>query len=118
MKLFADECLYYVTVEALRVWGHDVITTQETKLVGQIDEVQLQEAVKQQRVLITNDLDFSNIRRYPPANHCGIIVLKIRPAVLKDVHIVLEKLLQNRSQERLNKTLAIVDRNKYRIRRA
>ncbi len=39
-------------------------------------------------------------------------------AVLKDVHIVLRKLLQNRSQESLNKSLAIVDRNKYRIRRA
>ena len=116
MKLFADECVYQVTVEALRSWGHDVVTTQEVNLAGEADEEQLQEAISQGRVLITNDLDFSNIRRYPPANHCGIIVLKIRPRTLTEVHAVLKTLLDRSSQERLHQNLVIVDRNKYRVR--
>ena len=116
MKLFADECVYQVTVDALRSWGHDVVTTQEVNLAGEADEEQLQEAISQRRVLITNDLDFSNIRRYPPANHCGIIVLKIRPRILNEVHAVLRTLLDRSSQEGLHQSLVIIDRNKYRIR--
>ena len=116
MKLFADECIYQVTVEALRSWGHDVVTTQEQNLAGKVDEVQFQEAISQGRVLITNDLDFSNIRRYPPANHCGIIVLKIRPRILSEVHSVLKTLLDRSSQEHLHQTLVMIDRNKYRLR--
>ena len=116
MKLFADECVYYVTVEALRSWGHDVVTAQEENLTGEIDQVQLRQAIRQQRVLITNDLDFRNIRRFPPADHCGIIVLKIRPKILTEVHAVLKKLLENTSPESLIQTLAIVDRRKYRLR--
>ena len=117
MKLFADECVYRVTVEALRSWGHDVVTTQEANLVGEADAIQLQEAISQGRILITADLDFSNIRRYPPANHNGIIVLKIRPKILNEVHALLKKLVETISQENLNQTLVIVDRNKYRVRR-
>ena len=30
------------------------------------------------RVLITLDLDFGNVRAYPPADHAGIIVLRPR----------------------------------------
>ena len=116
MKLFTDECVYQITVEALRSWGHNVVTTQEQNLAGEVDDVQLQEAIKQGRILITNDLDFSNIRRYPLANHCGIIVLKIRPRILNEVHAVLRTLLDRSSQEGLHQSLVIIDRNKYRIR--
>ncbi|MEW5956134.1 MAG: DUF5615 family PIN-like protein [Chloroflexota bacterium] len=116
MKLFADECVYHITVKALRSWGHDVVTTQELNLVGKADKLQLEAAISQGRVLITNDLDFSNIRRYPPAHHSGIVVLKIRPRVLNQVHTVLKRLLDSTSQESLQQTLVIVDRNKYRLR--
>jgi hypothetical protein len=34
MNLFADECVYKVTVDLLRSWGHDVLTAQEVGLAG------------------------------------------------------------------------------------
>jgi predicted nuclease of predicted toxin-antitoxin system len=117
MKLFADECVYRNTVESLRSWGHDVETVQDVGLIGHEDEDLLAHAIAQERVLITIDLDFSNIRNYPPKDHRGVIVLRIRPRELKQVHLVLETLLQNTSQEELNQTLVIVDSKKYRIRR-
>lgn len=61
-------------------------------------------------------MDFSNIRRYTPKSHRGIIVAKIRPRNAKQVHKVLEHLLNNITIDRLSKSLVIVDQNKYRIR--
>jgi predicted nuclease of predicted toxin-antitoxin system len=80
MNLFADECVYKVTVDLLRSWGHDVLTAQEVGLSGKPDEEILAYAVRHERVLITIDMDFSNIRHYTPESHRGIIVAKIRRA--------------------------------------
>jgi len=79
MNIFADECVYKVTVALLRSWGHDVLTAQEAGLAGKSDEDILAYATMHERVLITIDMDFSNIRRYTPKSHKGIIVAKIRP---------------------------------------
>jgi predicted nuclease of predicted toxin-antitoxin system len=116
MNFFADECVYKITVALLRSWGYDVLTAQEVGLAGKSDEEILAYAIMHERVLITIDLDFSNIRHYPPQSHKGIIVAKIRPRNANAVHKVLEHLLKNVGLERLNKSLVIVDQNKYRIR--
>ena len=36
-------------------------------------------SVSRNWILLTNDLDFGDIIRYPPDQHCGVIVLRIRP---------------------------------------
>ncbi len=117
MKILADECVYFLTSKALREWGHNVVTAQEIGLSGAPDEAILRSAFEEKRLLVTNDLDFSNIRHYPPDRHYGIIVLKIRPHTLIDVHYVLKNFLESTTQEELTQTLVIVDRNKYRLRR-
>ena len=116
MNIFADECVYKSTVDLLRSWGHDVLTTQEAGLAGKRDEEILAYAVMHERVLITIDMDFSNIRHYPPKSHKGIIVAKIRPRNADAVHKALKHLLNNIKPDRLSKSLVIVDQNKYRIR--
>jgi len=116
MNIFADECVYKVTVELLRSWGHDVLTAQEAGLAGKPDEELLAYAVMHERVLITIDMDFSNIRHYPPKSHKGIVVAKMRPRNADQVHNVLEYLLGNIEESTLNQSLVIVDQNKYRIR--
>lgn len=116
MNIFADECVYKVTVALLRSWGHDVLTAQDVELAGRPDEEILAYAIKHERVLITIDMDFSNIRHYPPKSHKGIIVAKIRPRNADAVHRVLKHLLNNIEPDRLSKSLVIVDQNKYRIR--
>jgi len=118
MKLFADECVYQKTIEAIQSWGHDITTTRDVGLSGESDEQIFAYAVKEGRILVTADLDFSNIRYYPPKEHWGIIVLKVRPAILPQVHTVLKTLLEHASQEYFAKALVVVDRNKYRVRRA
>jgi predicted nuclease of predicted toxin-antitoxin system len=116
MKIFADECVYKITVTLLRSWGHDVLTTQDVGLAGKPDEEILAYAMMHERVLITIDMDFSNIRHYQPKSHKEIIVAKIRPRNANAVHKVLEHLLRNIEPDRIRGSLVIVDQNKYRIR--
>jgi len=116
MILFADECVYQATVKLLREWGYDTLTAQEAGLAGRPDEEILAYAITHKRVLLTIDMDFSNIRRYPPRSHMGIILLKIRPRVADEVHAALKHLLENTGEPKLSRSLVIVDQSKYRIR--
>ena len=116
MNFLADECVYSITTQLLRSWAHNVLTAQEVGLAGKPDANILAYAVEHKRVLITIDMDFSNIRRYPPESHTGIIVLKIRPRTVEKVHTVLAQVLRDVGIEQLSKSLIMIDQTKYRIR--
>lgn len=116
MNLFADECVYKVTVEALRNTGHNVIIVQEEGMMGYKNGEVLAWAVKNKRIFITNDLHFTNIIVYPPSTHHGIIVLKMRPGIIKEAHEVLFRFLSTTSQQNIDQKLIIIDRNKFRVR--
>jgi predicted nuclease of predicted toxin-antitoxin system len=116
MKFFADECVYAATTQLLRTRQQDVVTAQDAGLSGKSDEEILAYAVEHGRVLITIDMDFSNIRRFPPKSYIGIIVLKIRPRTAEKVHNVLEQVLRELDDEQLSKSLVMIDQGKYRVR--
>lgn len=117
MKLFADESVWEITREFVRQLGHDLATVEERGLAGASDEVVLAQALAEDRVLMSRDLDFSNILLYPPANHWGIIVLRIKPHTTEAVHRILASVLIYFNQESIQQTLVIVDHNKFRERR-
>jgi predicted nuclease of predicted toxin-antitoxin system len=68
------------------------------------------------RVLVTLDLDFSNIRAYPPSQHAGIIVLRPKR---QDKRMVL-KLMERIALALANRTPAgelwIVETDRIRFR--
>ena len=118
MKLFADACVYRVTEEAVCQWGHDVELAREVGLAAAGNGDILAYALQTDRVLLTRDLDFSNILTYPLSSHEGVIVLKIEPVHIPQVHAVLRDLLSAVTQDEMRHALAIIDRNKWRLRRA
>ena len=118
MKFFADHCAYSVTVKFLRGLGHTVKTAKEAGLEVADDTDILQHAKDTDAVLLTNDLDFANILLYPPASYLSIIVLKISKATTPQVHAVLQQMLNNIPSDQFSGALFVVDRNKYRVRRA
>lgn len=75
MKLFADECVYKVTVDLLRSWGHDVHTAEEAGVAGKPDDQILAYAIAHKRVLITIDMELQQPQALPTENsqrnHCG-----------------------------------------------
>jgi predicted nuclease of predicted toxin-antitoxin system len=113
--LLADECVYKVTTDFLISLGYDVVTAQELGLAGADDEIIIDKAVALGRVLLTRDVDFSNILLYPPARYLGIAVLKMSPATTSAVHRVLKQALAQTHD--LTGVLLVIDRNKFRIRR-
>ena len=71
-----DENLPRDAEALLRGAGHDVQTVLDEHLGGNSDPRVLDACRTESRVLITFDLDFSDIRLYPPAEHSGIWLLR------------------------------------------
>ena len=60
----------------LRKAGHDVHTVLDERLGGSPDSSILAASGAEDRILVTFDLDFSDIRAYPPGSHKGIWILR------------------------------------------
>lgn len=70
------------TIEKL---GHDVDTTQHEGLSGSSDRELWEAAQKDRRFLITQDLDFSDIRRFAPGSHQGLLLIRLRSPDLRSL---------------------------------
>jgi len=80
-RLYSNENFPYPTVEALRAFGHDVVTTQDVGQSGQQipDEQVLTFASTEQRAVITlNRDDFRKLHQLS-ADHFGIIICTVDP---------------------------------------
>ncbi len=78
MRIKLDENLPGSIAVQLRSLGHDVHTVADEGLCGQADPVIRQAAFDEGRLLITQDLDFSDIRDLSTTGHPGILILRLR----------------------------------------
>lgn len=117
VKFLADECTFDLTVKFLRNEGWDVTTVREIGLRGAKDSEVLNKAQEMRAVLVTRDMDFGDIRRFPPSGYCGIVVLKMTHRTSDEVHAVLRKMLREVKEDEFSGALFVVDRNKWRKRR-
>jgi predicted nuclease of predicted toxin-antitoxin system len=78
MKIKLDENLPTRTASALKTAGHDVQTVREEGLSGCFDLNLWETAQREKRFLITQDLDFSDVRRFAPGTHHGILLVRLR----------------------------------------
>ena len=76
MKAKIDENLPAECAVVLRNAGFEADSVFDERLMG-ADDTQIASRCRAEgRVLVTLDLDFGNIRAYPPRQHAGIIVLR------------------------------------------
>jgi predicted nuclease of predicted toxin-antitoxin system len=78
LKFKTDENLPLEAATTLRGSGFDVETVWDESLSGADDETIANSVRAEARILLTLDLDFANIRAYPPEQHPGIIVLRLK----------------------------------------
>ncbi len=117
MRFKVDENLPIDVAEILRANSHDAMTIFDQEMVGEPDPRVASVCRVEQRALVTLDLDFSDIRTYPPAAHPGIIILRPRTQSKPDVLALLGRLLPLLGGvERLAGNLWIVQENGIRIR--
>ena len=78
MKIKLDENLPERLVAALAALGHDIDTVRAERLNGQADPNVWSATQATKRFLITQDLDFSDVRRYEPGTHIGLLLVRWR----------------------------------------
>ncbi len=116
MKFKLDENLPTALTELLRAAGHDVMTVADEALSGSNDPKVLQAAASEGRMLLTFDLDFADIRRYPIGSHAGIVVFRLRDQRWAALEQPARRLIESGLLDRLQSGLAIVDESRVRIR--
>ncbi|WP_017294353.1 DUF5615 family PIN-like protein [Geminocystis herdmanii] len=116
MKFKIDENLPIEFAELLRSQGYNAETVKEENLCGKPDENIIEVCQQENRILVTLDLDFADIRAYPPQNYSGIIVLRASRQDKLYLLSIFAKIIPSLRQETINNTLWIVEENKIRIR--
>ena len=96
--------------------GHDAQTVHDERLAGHPDATILDVCLNEDRVLITLDLDFSDIRQYPPSSHRGIWVLRPETQSIENTLSVLKGALAFVADEPTTNRLWIVEPGRVRIR--
>ncbi len=94
MKIKLDENLPGSLTIPLGSLGHDVHTTQEAALAGRSDREVWGAAQKESRFLITQDLDFSDLRLFSPGSHHGIPLVRLRSPDRKSLRARVAELFQ------------------------
>jgi predicted nuclease of predicted toxin-antitoxin system len=116
MKFKLDENIPVEVSMLLREAGHDALSVLDQGMGGKADEHIIQVCMQEQRALITLDLDFADIKTYPPSNYHGIFVLRVKMQSRSKVLEVVTKLIPYLPSESIEKQLWIVEEDKIRMR--
>jgi predicted nuclease of predicted toxin-antitoxin system len=77
VRIKLDENLPRRLVRFLNDLGHDTDTVFDERLAGQDDDAVWRAAQTTGRFLITQDLDFSDVRMYQPGTHHGLLLVRL-----------------------------------------
>jgi len=117
MRLLTDQDVYQITVAQLREWGHDVVTARELGMQRAADEDLLRKAGETERLFVTRDKDFGALVFLKEEFSAGVILLRVTPPTIEDIHRELHRLFQEHSEEELRHLFCVVEPHRHRIRR-
>ncbi len=116
MRFKVDENLPPFMAGRLTTAGFDAMTIVEQAFGGISDDRLVPLCVTEGRILVTLDLDFSDVRRYPPGNGPGFIVLRLERQDRSDFEAAAELLLKALAGNEVNGALWIVEKSRVRVR--
>jgi predicted nuclease of predicted toxin-antitoxin system len=116
VKFKIDENLPQEFAELLCKASHDAESVFDEGLVGEADSTIIDVCKIEERCLITLDLDFSDMRTYPPSDLPGLIVLRLRNQDKFSVVALVPKLVELFNLEKVTGRLWIVEEDRVRIR--
>jgi len=101
----------------LKDLSHDVDTVPQEGLAGRDDQTIWDAAQQAQRFLITQDLDFSDIRRYAPGRHRGLMIVRLRDPSRRALVQRIQAAFQTEDVEGWQGCFVVVTDRKIRVRR-
>lgn len=117
MKIKLDENLPEALALRLAARGHDVETVRQEGLAGLDDPPVWNAAQREARFFITQDLDFSDARRFAPGTHTGIMLVRLvspsRSALIDRV----DAAFISHDANQWTRCVVVVTEGKVRVRR-
>jgi predicted nuclease of predicted toxin-antitoxin system len=115
MKIKLDENLPLGLAFLLQDLGHDVHTTREEGLSGHADSDIWQTAQEESRFLITQDMDFSDSRKFAPGSHCGILLVRLRTPDRRKLIDRVSTLFEDENVADWNRCFVVATERKLRV---
>ena len=118
MKIKLDENLPLRLAILLKDLGHDVHTLHDELLLGHADREIWEAAQKESRFLITQDLDFSDLRQFAPGSHHGILLVRLRSPNRRDLIERIGELFQKENAGEWAGCFVVATERKIRVLRS
>jgi predicted nuclease of predicted toxin-antitoxin system len=118
LRFLIDEDCPLSLENLLNLKGYDTIHVKTSGLSGTKDPQLFIFAQQEQRIIISRDLGWANIKTYPPNSHCGLIVLRFPfEANAIEIRQVVEQFIDRVDTSEIVGATVIVDKNKFRVRK-
>jgi predicted nuclease of predicted toxin-antitoxin system len=115
MKIKLDENLPHRLATLLKNLSHEVDTVNDENLTGSADSEVWQVAQKESRIFITQDLDFSDARKYLPGSHHGLVLIRLHSPNRRNLIDRVVELFQNENVSEWPGCFVVATERKIRI---
>lgn len=115
MKLKLDENIPVSVKHLLVNVSKEIHSVYDEDLAGVKDAVLWEACQLEKRFLITQDLDFSDIRRFSPGTHHGILLLRLKNPSSMAIKSLVSELVNKYCFEDWRKCVVVASQNKVRV---
>ncbi len=116
MKFKIDENLPIEFADLFTARGYGATTVIGQKLQGKSDNAISDVCIREEGILVTLDLDFADIKAYPPSQFPGFIVFRIPRQNRKILTSLFQRTIPLIGQKPLEHRLWIIEETQIRIR--
>jgi len=118
VKFLIDADMPRSCKEVIENLGYKVIDVRDIGLGAAPDQKIIEYASSHDYIILTRDLDFGDIIRYPLEKHHGVVILRL-PHIFtaNEINIALSRFLKSVKGEDIINSVVIVELGRYRVRR-
>lgn len=116
MKFLLDENISPKTYKFLKNLGHDMADVRLLNVKGIKDRQLIEIAAKQTRILITFDLDFSDLRDPMAKKLPGLIILRTKRFSSQFINVLLENFIVKHKPKDIAGKICIITESQVRFR--
>jgi predicted nuclease of predicted toxin-antitoxin system len=117
VRIKLDENIPASLILPLEKLGHEVDSVPMEGLAGEPDNVVWNAVTAENRFFITQDLDFSDVRKYRPGSHEGILVVRLRQPGRTALSDRITAVFRSEDAPSMARCFVVLTERKIRIRR-